>query len=268
MTFSAELLSVFALDAYNRGYGGGMPDPEFVADPGTALGEATIFLTSASLSIPGFPSLEDDSFYAIAYEIGGKIVISFRGMDNPQVDAQTGWPIGVGIPTVNQALYAIEFYKLVLAESGKTADDIVLTGHSLGGGLAGFVASLFGCEANVFDNMAFNLAAEAAYDIAGGTDPWSEIFSSAIYDDGELRWNYGDSALNWNYGDSALNCRNYGDSALNCRGPVGVRRPHHFCRSARHQSYGASCLRRPATLAEISPRAETGFHIAAWTSSS
>ena len=45
---------------------------------------------------------------------------------------------------------------------GFTADPfaagITLTGHSLGGGLAGYVASLYGKSAEIFDNMPFELA--------------------------------------------------------------------------------------------------------------
>ena len=57
-----------------------------------------------------------------------------------------------------QALGAIEFFKEVAdVQNGENpfAADIVLTWHSLGGGLAGLVAAIYSRESTLFNNMAF-----------------------------------------------------------------------------------------------------------------
>lgn len=63
-------LAALAIDAYNRGYNEGVPDLE--TDTGTSVGAATIYATS---------EIPSASFYAIAYELDGKVVISYRGTD-------------------------------------------------------------------------------------------------------------------------------------------------------------------------------------------
>jgi VCBS repeat-containing protein len=72
-----------------------------------------------------------------------------------------------------QAELAVKFYKAVVGTdvSGNFAQNpytanIALTGHSLGGGLAGYVASLYGKSAVLFDNMPFELSATLAHDAA------------------------------------------------------------------------------------------------------
>jgi len=103
---------------------------------------------------------QDAGFYAIAYEVPAgawegltedTIVISYRGTDGFLTDFGTGYGIGNGNYEAEQAKLAAEFYAAVAAsELGVSADeltldqlreaDIVLTGHSMGGGIAGFVA--------------------------------------------------------------------------------------------------------------------------------
>lgn len=88
-------------------------------------------------------------FYALAYDIGadgpeglaGKTVISYRGTDDvsglaslfSSLDLRTGWPIGGGVLT-DQARLAMDFYFSV--KQANPEKTIILTGHSLGGGLA------------------------------------------------------------------------------------------------------------------------------------
>jgi hypothetical protein len=69
--------------------------------------------------------------------VGSDIVISYRGTDNILADMQTGWTTGADHLS-SQAKLAAGFYYAVKA-AHPTATN-VLTGHSLGGGLAGFVA--------------------------------------------------------------------------------------------------------------------------------
>jgi hypothetical protein len=86
-----------------------------------------------------------------------------RGIDDLAGDFLSGWTVGAGLTTTeNQAGLAAQFY---LDATGATSyfdpapSNVILTGHSLGGGLAGFVASLSHATAIVYDHMPFGLAA-------------------------------------------------------------------------------------------------------------
>lgn len=73
-------------------------------------------------------------------------MISYRGTDDPGSDAWTGWLTGGGVWWLSQARLAAEFYQAV---TGTTDGDprngsAILTGHSLGGGLAGVPAAIAG----------------------------------------------------------------------------------------------------------------------------
>ena len=168
MTSQNLMNVILSMDSYNRGY-----TPNVVLD-GDSFGLAKIKVINAQglaldssilgSSQTGF--LDDEiGFYAITYEYGGKTVISFRGTDDVDgfgdvfgsLDRQYGWGLGAGSITSEQARMAIEFYQLV---AGNYSSDVVLTGHSLGGGLAGYVAALYGKNANVYDSMTFELGAK------------------------------------------------------------------------------------------------------------
>jgi hypothetical protein len=165
--------AILAVDAYNRGYNAG------VNISGSTIGNATIRLDATDVFGPDAQAV---GFYAIAYNWGGGKIISYRGTNAPLVDAINGFGSGVGIPTDPQARLALDFYNAVR----EGLEPITLTGHSLGGGLAGFVAGLHGRPAMIFDNMAFNLAVSAAHEfsllfpdsefkqrIYGATAPWN-----------------------------------------------------------------------------------------------
>ncbi|WP_425905400.1 hypothetical protein [Nitrobacter sp. TKz-YC02] len=64
------------------------------------------------------------------------------------------------------------FFRTVQQETGGT---IETTGHSLGGALAGFVASLYGLGGTTFDNIGFRGAVESLYDAASTSGlPYSD----------------------------------------------------------------------------------------------
>lgn len=167
------MLAILAMDSYNRG-----PEQQLFIS-GTQLGNATL------LDLPPSAEAQSSGFYATAYtwtdENGNpETVISYRGTNIGSAasfiaDATNGFGVGAGFGHGPQAVAAIQFFQQVaeaedpsLAPGGADAGDwqsanIVLTGHSLGGGLAGFVGAIYDEQATLFDNMTFNTAANTAF---------------------------------------------------------------------------------------------------------
>jgi Lipase (class 3) len=172
MTMNTDLmLAVLAMDAYGAGQN---------------VGTATVIKHHEEAST---------GFSAVAYSYNGETVISYRGTDGYYIsDAYFGWGAGVGAETT-QAGQAAEFYKSVLAATigngsfpystdgtySANSTNIVFTGHSLGGGLAGLLASLYHKQAVIFDNMAYQNAAQIIYDNA--TTPVQYVNGIAIPND-------------------------------------------------------------------------------------
>jgi hypothetical protein len=169
MTISTELFyAILAMDSYNRGYEGGLAD-NGTADldglgdaEGTKIGTATV--GQASSSDPDSADVAA-GFYAISYNLGAgpdaTTVISYRGTNNSW-DYLTGWAVGAGMSfTWTQADEAIAFYSAVTGQSyaAGPAANTILTGHSLGGGLAQLLSMLSGKPATIFDHMPGGLAA-------------------------------------------------------------------------------------------------------------
>ena len=166
MTLSSELFNaILSMDAYNRGYDSSITLSEVV---GTQIGGATITVTR------GQNDAQDIGFYALAYDYNGETIVSYRGTDYPEGEDRTirvagqdipfdiyhGWPLGGGNLNSEQGLMALEFYKAI---DGSTSSTISLTGHSLGGGLAAFVAAVYDLNADIYDSMAFEEAAERVF---------------------------------------------------------------------------------------------------------
>lgn len=176
MAISNELLcAILSMDAYHR-YdipGGGywvsqINGASSGGGPGGSFAFLDEFITSKSNEANGFA--------ASAYREGDTIFIAYAGTDDgdgPPLDIINGWTVGGGLANAPQALEAVQFLEDVVRL--KTGDatwtisqpipaglNIVFTGHSLGGGLAGYMASLTGSTAYVFDHMPFALAANVS----------------------------------------------------------------------------------------------------------
>jgi hypothetical protein len=147
------------MDSYNRDYGAGLGSEEdgLGSTPETKIGNASILSDSDILRDENGARLDQGAgFYAIAYTIGsgvdglasGTKVISYRGTSGDSfwkvlTDAWNGYGTALGSPNNPQAYLAAEFYQAVTGTTnGDPRDgDVTLTGHSLGGGLAGLIAA-------------------------------------------------------------------------------------------------------------------------------
>ena len=167
------MMSLLAMDVYNRG-----DDPGVLGlstNNGTQIGTATVssFLTD-------IPS----SFHAISYTWNGKSVISYQGTDDiPGGDLLHGWTLGGGFDSASQAQTALAFFDAVDATNGDK--EIVTTGHSLGGGLSGFVSLSKSVTGFGFDYMSFVMAAAlqsySDYNAQNPNTPLSEQSLSEIW---------------------------------------------------------------------------------------
>ena len=172
-------LALLSIDVYNRDY------DTVVTVEGDMIGDVSVIDPA---SYDPFGSLlydwQSTGFYALAYDtsavdtIVDPYVFSYRGT-NPSpgedfltspiwLDASNGWTAAVGFPGGDggQASQAVDFYSIVLADLDADGGEVTITGHSLGGGLAGLVANVFGEEALLFDHMPYEYASQALYDWA------------------------------------------------------------------------------------------------------
>lgn len=87
------------------------------------------------------PGSENAGFYAVAYRWNGQTIISYCGTDEGLGElVLTDFPIVTGDYNEAVIYLASQFYQSVLTSAGTA--NIVLTGHSLGGALAGGIGSL------------------------------------------------------------------------------------------------------------------------------
>ena len=167
MAISDELfMAILAMDAYNRGYGS-----VFTLE-GNAIGNATY----RGDTLP--EGSQDVSFFASTYDWGTQKVIAYRGTD-ALVDPLSGWPVACGEYWGPQAIMAARVYQDLCQSSNVAANDILLTGHSLGGGLAGLIGGIYGSSATIFDNMPYynSLSSFWSDTISGANPTLREQFS-------------------------------------------------------------------------------------------
>ncbi|MCF8710118.1 hypothetical protein L3X40_19910, partial [Rhizorhapis sp. SPR117] len=166
MTLPSKLMNaILAMDAYNRGYNGSIQLPDDT-DGSVKIGNAVIEDTKGDAAARAI------GFYAIAYDLdgqpGGEMAVVYRGTDYPKAlnerfrDPLHGWTLGAGELSSEQGAMAVEFYKEIAGTGNYFTANITLTGHSLGGGLAGFVGALYDKNVNTYDTMTFELAAARA----------------------------------------------------------------------------------------------------------
>ncbi|MGD9727467.1 MAG: hypothetical protein AB7V39_13905, partial [Nitrospiraceae bacterium] len=175
MTSNTDLLySILAMDVYHRQEAG---DGGFILRSEIPQAKADLQIDSTVRGLANDPNLI--GFSAMNYTNDGKNIIVYRGTDDgsaenyltmlggrvglPYPDAANGYGIAVGIYTDPQATAAIEFYKKVVGAENTFNNEAMLVGQSLGGGLAGFVAALYGRDAFALNTMHFQNSATLAY---------------------------------------------------------------------------------------------------------
>ena len=169
MAISPELFqALLALDAYNRSYNKGHVDDNLDKNH-NQLGRAYI------VGRDDAPTAQAAGFAAYRWDVSGEAafggtttqVIAFRGTDDDiskreLTDLFGGWSIGAGFSAGTQADLAAAFYMQapgVTTLFGGAPSNILVTGHSLGGGLAAYVSALSGVRGVGVDYMPGGLAA-------------------------------------------------------------------------------------------------------------
>jgi serralysin len=155
---SALINAVLAMDVYNRGVNAALA-VSFDQIGGYEILSGSITSTA-------------DSFQAATYQLTldpTTRILAFRGTDDlPDVLAWLGGAGLTGWPT--QFPDAEAYY-----QTWATTAHVSLTGHSMGGGLAGYIAALNDKPADTFDAMPFEFAAEVRYEQLHGF--WSVLAS-------------------------------------------------------------------------------------------
>ncbi|OYU46978.1 MAG: hypothetical protein CFE31_18975 [Rhizobiales bacterium PAR1] len=173
-------LALLALDAYNRGKNAKIAyDKKDIESSKLASSIGTAKFEIDSDQIDGALA---SGFSASSYTLAsGQKVISYRGTDFPDFsnpdqtigflrDVILGWvrSMGLAVPGEgSQPYFAQKFYEQITGKSlfpgaGRDASspgDIIFTGHSLGGGLAGLVGSRSCTKTHAYDNMPYAAAA-------------------------------------------------------------------------------------------------------------
>lgn len=177
------LYAILAMDSYNRGYGAGIDNLGVSSDTETySIGNWVIDKKDASFVFD--QEAFNAGFYAIAYKntATDEVVISYRGTDfNVRLpggiwdgeyvfdsvlggsDLTNGYGLALGLDEADldqtlgpaQAQLATQFYDAIAEAHSGT---ITLTGHSLGGGLAGLVAGIYNRSLLAVDPMQFGKA--------------------------------------------------------------------------------------------------------------
>ena len=100
---------------------------------------------------------KDGSFYAVVFSYGNQTIIAYRGTNGITGDLSSDIRLGLGLVEKNQFINALNFYNQYVA------DNMVLTGHSLGGGLANYVSVLTGTKAVTFNAPSTMVTAVSNY---------------------------------------------------------------------------------------------------------
>ncbi len=155
---TTELTNLQLIDLSNNAYNAN-PDSKLIPD-----GYQRLDMPIDALGEDGKPIYGNEGFKGAAYynQATNKLVVAYGGTDFDlaffqDADDDSGFVTGA---TIDQAKYAQKFYENSIDKVNKdfgnnsqilTKNDITLTGHSLGGGLAAMIGILKGVVATVFN---------------------------------------------------------------------------------------------------------------------
>ena len=113
--------------------------------------------------------------YVEVWTVGTQTVVAFRGTDFGASDYRD-WTsgnvlLGTGFTWAGQLVSAIAFVESLKSRADVNFANVVFTGHSLGGGLAGLMAAKYGNEAYVFAPAPFKKTADDSMFIPDGLSP-------------------------------------------------------------------------------------------------
>ncbi len=152
MSISQDLLyAILSMDAYNRGYKPGIAG---LGGEGSVVGNATVKKDATQLLNPGEAQAND--FYAVAYtDASHGNIIAYRGTDTFDDEVlAVDYPIAFNADFDEEEIHlASRFYRAVAGSA--SPGTWTLTGHSLGGGLAGFTGGVYDQEAVGFASIGF-----------------------------------------------------------------------------------------------------------------
>ncbi len=144
--------AILSMDSYNRGYNPGIDLASVLGVPESDAFDSAHPIMIGNAAIIASDGVHDpaalaDGFYAIAYQYGSTVTIAYRGTDKFTSgsfdgvdfggDIYNSYGSGAGLSETPQSILAFAFYKTVAAQAALSGDTVTLTGHSLGGWLAG-----------------------------------------------------------------------------------------------------------------------------------
>ena len=171
-TFTQEQMiqAILALDVYHRGY-----NTTGILEGSDRLYDYNLSSrTSQDSNLISGVDHQAIGFFAQEYTSDdGETVVAYRGTDDAfdlspigTTDVRNGFGIGAGLPHGPQGKAAVDFYNSIIGDGDPYTSPVQVTGQSLGGGLAGYVAALYGKDATIFAHMPYDAAAQNAYDLA------------------------------------------------------------------------------------------------------
>jgi hypothetical protein len=172
--------AILAMDAYSHNPDDGSWSKKFTDFFNLTNGQLGNYVVS---DVSTSAQNTNNNFFAIAYASASGTIISYRGTTDVAKDATNGYGVGAGYAGGADATNAVTFYQQVAGTDDSQWQgnpNITVVGHSLGGGLAGYVGAIYGLQGVLFDNMTFNGAAADAYSSSIPSTAYDEFGNATV----------------------------------------------------------------------------------------